>query len=330
MTGTLMLPLILQAEQKTECVTETKRRIRGPKPRYLPAVLKVLEEQPGQLTDRQIFYRLVSKGIIPNSVATYNQVCCTLKRSRVDGSISWNRIVDRSKPIYQIDEPNCGDFKDYFESGKDDYENAEESFKEIADDYYVPLWTFQPEYVEVWCEKDALAGMLEQVTRKYAIPLVVCRGYQSITTIHDRLKIYNHEEYNEEREVAVLYFGDYDPRGENIPDVIVRDFQSLGFELHLEKIALTDLQVKQYNLIPAPCKKKDTMASGWITAHGDAVYELDALEPSVLLQLVEDSVKAHFDQTQYQKRQTCIENGKKELARLTREYFGDTEGDSTL
>lgn len=197
-------------------------------------------------------------------------------------------------------------------------------------DYFVPLWKFQPEYVEVWCEKDALAGVLERITGKYAIPLVVCRGYQSITTIHDRLRIYHHQEFEEKRKITVLYFGDYDPRGENIPDVIVRDFRSLGYALHLEKIALTNAQIKGFNLIPAPCKKKDTMASGWITAHGDAVYELDALEPTTLLQIVDDAVKAHFNQEACQKRHEYIANGKKELDRLTREYFAHTEGDFAL
>ena len=127
MTDTLMLPIIPQVERKTE--TNTKRGIRGPKPRYLPAIKQILKEQPGQMTDRQIFYRLVSKGIISNSVATYNQVCRILKESRINGSVSWERIVDRSKPIYAIKEYDCGGWKDYFERRKDAYENAEKIFR---------------------------------------------------------------------------------------------------------------------------------------------------------------------------------------------------------
>lgn len=299
---------------------------RGPKPKYLPAIQKVLEEQKGELTDRQIFYRLVSKGIIANSTATYNQVCHILKVSRVNGTVSWDRIVDRSKPIYQVDERSCGSYEDYFEYHTNRYETAEKTLRDAPKDYYVPLWSFQLEHVEVWCEKDALAGVLQQVTDKWMLPLVVCRGYQSITNIHDRLGIYR-DRVSHNKKVTILYFGDYDPRGENIPEVIQRDFQSLGFQLNLTKIALTEQQVKQYSLIPAPCKKKDTMANQWISQHGDMVFELDALEPSALLQVVEESIKAHFSHDACQRREECIENGKQELARLTSEYFGEGNED---
>ena len=304
------------------CLPQQKR---GPKAKYLPFILQVLQEQPGELTDRQVFYRLVSKGLIANATATYNQVCGVSKRGRIDGSIPWNRIVDRSKPIYQVREEDDGSYDLYFEDNKDTYESAETTFKDAANDYYVPLWKFQPEYLEVWCEKDALAGILQQVTNKYRLPLAVCRGYQSITTIHDRLEIYKRIVEKEERKVSILYLGDFDPRGENIPEVIQRDFKSLGFDLHLEKIGLTDQQVKQYNLIPAPCKKKDTMANTWISQHGDNVYELDALEPAILLQLVEESIKAHFSQDALQKREEYIQQARQELGRLTSEYLGEDD-----
>ena len=292
----------------------------------MPAILDVLREQQGVLTARQLFYRLVSKGIIPNALSSYIRLCQVLKQERVKGSIPWNRIVDRSKPIYQRQDLSDGTPEDCFESGRDEYENAEDAFREKCEDYYVPLWFFQLEYVEVWCEKDALVGVLSQVTEKWKIPLVVCRGYQSISNIYERCQEYKRQAFRGKK-VTILYFGDYDPRGLNIPEIITRDFESLGFPVELNKIALTNEQIAEFNLIPASCKKTDTMARGWVENHGDAVYELDAIEPNTLVSIVENAVKSHFNNEKLEERERFIEAGKAELHKLVSVYFGgDSDG----
>jgi hypothetical protein len=250
-------------------------------------------------------------------------VCIILKRVRVNGIVPWNRIVDRSKPVYEWRDDSDGEPDDYFESNKEDYESAEETFKDAAESYTIPYWSFQSEYVEVWCEKDAMSGVLRPITAKWFIPLVVCRGYQSIGNIHDRLEVYKRVD---ERKVTILYFGDYDPHGEYIPEVIQRDFKSLGFTVNLNKIALTSQQIEQYHLIPAPCKKTDSMANHWISQHGDMVYELDALEPATLLQIVEESIMAHFSREKFKERNEYIEKARQKIARQTSEYFGEDEG----
>ena len=239
--------------------------------------------------------------------------------------------MDRSKPIYEVNDSSDGEPEEYFRDSRIEYESAEETFRDAADNYSIPYWSYQPEYIEVWCEKDALSGVLQPITSKWKIPLVICRGYQSIGNIHDRLDIYRSMKHLElvdgtvtvvnERKVTILYFGDYDPRGQNIPDVIQRDFKSLGYELNLVKVALTEQQITLSNLIPAPCKKRDTMANHWIGQHGDMVYELDALEPATLLQIVEGSIKAHFNLDKFKERNEYIKTGRQELARLTSKYF---------
>jgi hypothetical protein len=300
---------------------------RGAKAKYLPAILEVLNEQKGVLTDRQIFYRLVSKGFFSNALTHYVQLCKVIKQGRINGLIPWDRIEDRSKPIYEVEERSDGMPDSYFLYHKERYEDAERVFRDSYQSYYVPLWSFQPEYIEVWCEKDALAGVLRQVTEKWMIPLVVCRGYQSISNIYSRVQTYR-VKANNGKKIRILYFGDYDPRGQNIPEVISRDFESLGFPIELNKIALTKEQISEFNLIPAPCKKTDSMAKNWILNHGDAVYELDAIEPNTLLSIVENAVKSHFSIEKYQRREQFIKDGKEELRKLISEYFGETENDS--
>ena len=303
--------------------------------KYLDAILDVLNTQTGQLTDRQIHYRLVAKGFYPNTKSSYNHLTRVLKDARIDGLIPWNRIVDSSKPMFlQAEEERedvNADLK--FEYAKDKYDNAEQTFRDT--NFYTSFWAFQPEYVEVWVEKDALARILKEITDKYMVSLVVCKGYQSITNEKNRTEYYRNlakrelvngeEKTVSERKVTIIYFGDYDPRGENIPEVIKRDFSRLGYTITLDKVALTPEQVKANQLIPAPCKKTDNMAQGWIAEHGDAVYELDALEPNVLRQIVEDSIKVHFSQEKLQKRNEYITQENNKLKQMITEYLGSVD-----
>lgn len=295
--------------------------------KYLKAILEVLRTQTGVLTDRQIHYRLVAKGFYPNTKSSYNHLTRVLKEGRINGAIPWNRIHDTSKPIYESDEGanSIIDLDEFFKESVASYENAEQAFRQSYQNYYWRKWTCQPEYVEVWCEKDALSGVLKPVTNNWFVDLVVCKGYQSISNIHDRLGIF---QYKQQRNIrpTIIYVGDFDPRGENIPEVIRRDFTRLDFVLNLEKVALTKEQVSQFNLLPAPCKKEDNMADGWIEEHGDAVYELDALEPDMLLKIVEDAIKAHFSQEKYEQRNEMMRSGRKKIQELIKEYLEELGG----
>jgi hypothetical protein len=290
--------------------------------KYLNAILDVLNTQTGQLTDRQIHYRLVAKGFYANTKSSYNHLTKVVKDGRIDGLIPWNRIVDSSKPMFLQAEEEREDVSSdvKFEYAKDKYDSAEETFK--STEFYTSFWAFQPEYIEVWVEKDALARILREITDKYMVSLVVCKGYQSITNEKNRKDYYFNREHHEERKVTIIYFGDYDPRGENIPQVIKRDFSRLGYTATLDKVALTPEQIRACQLIPAPCKKTDNMAKGWIAEHGDAVYELDALEPNVLRQIVEDSIKAHFSQEKLRERNEYITEESTKLREAITEYLG--------
>jgi hypothetical protein len=289
--------------------------------KYLAAILDVLKTQTGQLTDRQIHYRLVAKGFYPNNRSSYNHLTKVLKDERISGAIPWDRIVDSSKPMFlqAQDERDDGTARIKFEHAKENYDDAEINFRRTS--FYTSFWTYQPEYIEVWCEKDALARILKEITDDYMVSLIICKGYQSITNEKNRRDYYFNREHHEERKVAIIYFGDFDPRGENIPQVIKRDFQRLGYQATLDKVALTPEQIRQYNLVPAPCKKTDSMASHWIEENGDVAYELDALEPNVLRQIVKDNIEKHISQEAYAKRNEYMKQENDKLAEMINEYL---------
>jgi 5S rRNA maturation endonuclease (ribonuclease M5) len=299
--------------------------------KYLEAILEVLKTQTGQLTDRQIHYRLVAKGFYANTRSSYNHLTKVLKDERINGAIPWERIVDSSKPMFLRAQDEREDFsaQDKFENAKETYDSAEETFRDA--DFYSSFWSGQPEYVEVWVEKDALARILKEITDAYMVSLLVCKGYQSITNEKNRSEYYHNIEHvtqhqiedlhQDARKVTIIYFGDYDPRGENIPEVIKRDFARLGYTATLDKVALTPAQIEQYHLLAAPCKKSDNMANHWIEQHGDVSYELDALEPNVLRQIVKQNIEAHIDQDALAKRNEYTKQENTKLAELINEYL---------
>lgn len=161
----------------------------------------------------------------------------------------------------------------------------------------------QENYLEVWVEKDALSGVLSRVTKPYHVPIVVNKGYGSLSAMHDaHLRFEDHCCL-----VTVLYLGDYDPSGlDMIRDIKdrIREFDG-GYEFEIIPLALTMEQIKQYNPPPNPAKRQDPRARGFIKKHGSQSWEVDALRPEVLNQLLGDAIGLRIDQVQYSFVQEC-------------------------
>ena len=121
------------------------------------------------LTLRQLYYQLVSRDIIPNKLAEYQKLSKLLKEGRMAGIVDWNAIEDRlripSKPA--------------------SFDSPEDILKAAIKQYQLPRQEGQNKYLEVWVEKDALSGVLKRVTQKYHIPILVNRGYSSVSAMYD-------------------------------------------------------------------------------------------------------------------------------------------------
>jgi len=261
------------------------------------------------LTIRQIYYRLVASNIIKNSRSAYNVLDKTLVRARLNGLIPFARIEDRSRTFL------AGDHR--LEAPEDFMAWRIEALKDSASEYEVPYWLFQPEYVEVWLEKDALSALFNQVCDRLHVVLAPCRGYPSLTFLYEaaqRLK-------NVDKPITILYFGDLDPRGADIQRYLTETLQNFGVLVNVERVALTREQVLQYRLPPALTKKSDTLARQWVETQGDAVWELDALEPKTLMQLVEYSILQHFDQTLFEKRNELERQNREKINEIVAKMF---------
>lgn len=285
----------------------------GLSPRSLSIVEKVkeiLNEYHGaRLTLRQIYYRLVASQEIKNSRSSYNSLSSKLAQAREKKLISPEAIEDRNRRI-------DGEILTW-ESPQEYTEALRLWTYAKADDYTRDIWATCNKYVEVWTEKDALSNLLSQAASRYRVPVAVCRGYSSLTFLYEAVMRFSEQAYD--KEGFILYFGDFDPSGEDMVRDI-RDRLQNYFEIWdspinmptIKKVSLTRDELDKYNLPPVFTKKSDTRAQKFIKRHGDIAVELDALPPDILINRVEESIKAMIDDQAAWKELQNIEDEEKQ------------------
>jgi hypothetical protein len=302
------------------------------------SIIEEYQEQGYVLTLRQLYYQLVSRDVIPNKQAEYSKLSTLLKEGRMAGLVDWDAIEDRLRKPYT---PAS------FESPKDIIKAAMQQFCLDRQDG-------QDNYLECWVEKDALSGVLKRVTSKYHVPILVNRGYSSVSSMYDSFVRFEMA-LRARQKVKIIYLGDFDPSGiDMIRDIETRISEFLlGYESqryfpkffheayptkdeqwkYLEEfnqdfteekdkfklgeviemyeegrrvewvkenfevipIALNKHQVEQYDLPPNPAKTTDPRSKEFIATHGNESWEVDALNPSILNNLLENSIKSFID-----------------------------------
>jgi hypothetical protein len=254
----------------------TKEEIRAIK----AAIVGILTESNPQ-TVRQVFYALTVLGAIKKAEIEYQRtVIRLLTEMREAKAIPFEWIADNTRWVR----------KPASFTGLDHCLNSTSKF------YRRNLWAANPVYVEVWCEKDALAGVVCQETEVYDVPLMVAKGYASISFLHSAAKTI---EANK-KPAYIYHFGDLDPSGVDASRDIEAKLRRYApnAEIHFERMAVTREQVQQWNLPTRPTKMSDTRAKKFICASGDTSVELDAIPAAKLRELVRGCIERHVDKTQ--------------------------------
>jgi len=246
------------------------------------------EEQNLYLTLRQLYYRFVSANVIENTTRSYDNLGNLIVRARLAGLIDWDRIEDRGR--------NYED-NNHWNSPQDMIQSAVEWYARNK-------WEDQPVYVEVWVEKDALFGVIDQICDTLDVGRFSCRGYTSQSEMWRAAMRHMQQMQNHDKEhCVVIHLSDHDPSGVNMTDDIIKRFK-LFCRAHdmtpptVERLALTMKQVRQYKPPPNPAKQSDSRYKGYVKKFGITdCWELDALEPSVLRDLIRRAVLRHRDET---------------------------------
>lgn len=294
---------------------------------------RILSQYSKGITIRQLFYRFIALDYFPdswidkaynakqgldpdtkNTVKSYKKLCVLMERARMAGLVDWDAIVDRTRNLKSLGH----------------WSKPSDIVRGAANSYRTDLWAQQPHRLEVWIEKDALVGVIEDVCEENDVPYFSCRGYTSVSEVWGAAR--RHLEYIKAgQQPVVLHFGDHDPSGLDMTRDIqkrLRLFETADWfrecmprgkntkkgdvwkdmarrvdkpgEMYMgtevKRLALHMEQIEQYSPPPNPAKESDSRFKKYQLKHGDDSWELDALEPSVIEQLLRDGIDAHRDE----------------------------------
>lgn len=261
----------------------------------------ILSNSPESMTLRQLYYRFVALDLIENKQSQYQYLGEAIKEARINGSIPWGWIEDRTRGTDAGDHTAIDPI--------DRFERNFERFRNTAERHHRPRWEGQPKYVEVWVEKEALAGVFASVCRDLKVVSFPNRGYTSITLLKqaaERIREQNRKKVpplGDRKESHILYFGDFDPSGQDIERNIREKLsETFGVSVSVERMALTRKQIDEHQLPPQPAKRSDSRYETFVKEHGDMAVELDALPPDELRSLIRSSVEDYFDSHYYERK----------------------------
>jgi hypothetical protein len=258
-----------------------------------------------EMTLRQLYYQLVAAGIIPNNERSYKNLGNLVAAARDGGLIDWDHIVDRTRAM----------------KANPHWASPAEIIEICGRTYAIDTRSDQPTYIEVWVEKEALAGIVGGVCSRLDVPRFSCRGYASATAMHDAGRRFKRKA-RRHGSLVILHLGDHDPSGLDMTDDIRKrvNLYSDDSGIEVRRIALTMAQVQALNLPPNPAKLSDVRAAKYVAQYGAESWELDALSPQYIENLIETEVGALTDYSLLVPRQDRERRERAELKALSDNY----------
>jgi hypothetical protein len=247
----------------------------------LSAIHGIVHGETSAITIRHLFYRLVGLNVIPKTELAYKGLCGHLSRWRKSGEVPWKAFSDSTrwhiKPLM--------------------FDGIADALKRTQETYRRDLWATQPTYLEVWVEKDAIAGVIDDVTEAFGVPLFVCRGFASLSSMYSASETFKEAQSNG-KDVTICHLGDYDPSGHAAADAIERTFrETFGCTINFERIAILPEHIEQFSLPTRPTKQSDSRARNW---RGSECVELDSMPPTELRSLVENAITSRIDSYEWE------------------------------
>lgn len=268
------------------------------------------------LTLRQLYYQFVARDLIPNNLREYSKLGKAISSGRMCGLIDWYAITDRTRGLASV--PH--------------WDSPTKIIDSVAKQYRVDKWDTQPRRVEVWIEKDAAAGIVEGVCRELDVPFFSCRGYSSLSEMWiGAMRLKKHAENGQTP--LILHIGDHDPSGKDMTRDILDRMATFMGGVEIDRLALNFDQIEQYNPPSNPTKFNDPRAASYIAEFGHESWELDALDPVILVTLIRDAVEGVRDQEAWAKRVEEEQMQRALLAKTSRNWddvvdrLNDTDDD---
>lgn len=255
-----------------------------------------------QLTLRQLYYQFVARDWFANDDKNYKRLGDVIADGRLCGLVDWDAIEDRTRFLNELSS----------------YDSPKDLLRLTPYWYRRKIWKDQPVYPEVWIEKDALLSVIEGPCDEDRVPYFACRGYASKSAQH-KAAMRLVEIIDEGQEVVIFHLGDHDPSGIHMTDdninwlrTFVGKHADSGM-LRIQRLGLNMDQVEKYEPPPNPAKELDPRFKNYELLHGSESWELDALDPEVIGQLVTDAISSIKDEDKWA---ASIAKEHREIAKL--------------
>ena len=271
---------------------------------HVNGVVDEYRAQGYSLTLRQVYYQMVARDIIPNNERSYKNLGELINNARLAGLVDWNAIEDRTRNLRTLGS----------------WSNPQEIIEAVAHQYRLDWWEGQENYVEVWVEKDALVGIVGQICEELDVSYFSCRGYVSQSELWGAaMRMQQHERAG--KHTVLLHLGDHDPSGRDMSRDIVDRLELFGTsDVEFHRLALNMSQIEQYGPPPNPTKLTDSRSGGYIEEFGHECWELDALEPQVITELIKVNVNKYRDERLYKRVKAREAEERGQLIRLRDGY----------
>ncbi len=265
------------------------KNFRGSSKVIIEQANEIIDEYTAQgfsLTLRQLYYQFVARGLIANRQSEYKRIGSIVNDARLAGLIDWLSMEDRTRGLRALS---------HWDTPSDIINSAASSFR-------LDKWEGQEHRPEVWIEKDALVGVISGICNELDVPFFSCRGYTSQSALWRaamRVSSYAHDGQTP----LIVHLGDHDPSGLDMTRDIFDRFKMFMGGIEVKSIALNMDQVEEFGPPPNPAKLTDARAAGYVAEHGYESWELDALDPKYLENLISETVTEYRDDDIYD--ETC-------------------------
>lgn len=258
-----------------------------------------------RLTVRQLYYQLVARDIIANNEKSYKRVTGVVNDARIGGLMDWEAIEDRTRAFVR---------RQRWESGK-------QILQTLAKTFHMDLWENQPNRLFVIIEKEALVGVLEPTCWKADVPVLAARGYPSASVLREFV-VEDILPTGDSQNIVIIHLGDHDPSGMDMTrDLRERiEMFSEGTPVELVRIALNMDQINERKPPPNPAKTTDSRFEEYRRQYGDESWELDALPPAFLAELVDTEIGKYRDSERWDERTQEIEDVRTKLTKVAKRF----------
>lgn len=276
-------------------------------------IIREYQKEGFVLTLRQLYYQFVARDLIENSQRSYKRLGKIISNARLAGLIDWDAIEDRTRSLASLAH----------------WSSPTEIVEACANQYRRDLWEDQPIRVEVWIEKEALAGVIARPCRRLDIPYFSCRGYVSQSEQRvSGLRALQH--FEDGQETVILHLGDHDPSGIDM----TRDnsdrlnlFTEWDNCVTVKRIALNWDQIEELQPPPNPAKFTDSRIGGYVAKYGYQSWELDALDPKYIENLINEEVSRYVDEDKMEAAKARQEEERQVLLDLAQRAAREADGE---